>query len=78
MSGVPSAEDDSVWIVEGRERDLNPDKLRTKEEILNYIRHLLSDLSIAPGKFSYSNSGYTILGLVIEKIAGSTAESEIR
>lgn len=78
MSGVPSAEDDPVWIVEGRGRDLDPDKMWTKSETLDYIRHPLSDPSITPGEFSYSNSGYTILGLVIEKITGFTVESEIR
>jgi len=74
-AGVESWEDDPKWIVEGRGKDLDPDRIWRKLDTLEYIRH---PSSLTPGVFSYANTNFTFLGLVIEKITGKTAESEIR
>ncbi len=74
--GVPSWEDDPKWIREGRGDRLNPARIWGKTEALPYItgHQPLFD----PGtKYSYSNSNYTLLGMVIEKITGNDAVAEI-
>ena len=38
-SGIPSWEDDSKWILEGRGNKLDPSKIWTKIETLEYIRY---------------------------------------
>lgn len=74
-AGVESWEDDPKWIVEGRGKELDPNKLWGKTETLEYIRR---KSSLTRGKFSYANTNFTLLGLIIEKITRCTAESEIR
>lgn len=76
-SGIDSWEDDPAWIVNGRGSKLDPTKLWAKSETLDYIRRH-NPSGPKPGIFSYSNSNFTILGLIIEKITSNTAESEIR
>jgi D-alanyl-D-alanine carboxypeptidase len=76
-AGVPSWEDDPAWIRKGRGSGLDPTHHWGKTEALAYIRGHAA--LAAPGvAFSYSNSGYTLLGLMIEKSTGHTAVSEIR
>jgi D-alanyl-D-alanine carboxypeptidase len=74
-AGVESWEDDPKWIIEGRGKELDPEKKWGKTDTLEYIRH---PSSLAPGEFSYSNTNFTLLGLVIEKITLRSASSEIR
>ncbi|KAE9382023.1 beta-lactamase/transpeptidase-like protein [Stipitochalara longipes BDJ] len=74
-AGVESWEDDPKWIVEGRGKDLDPERVWGKQDTLEYIRH---PSSLTPGGFSYANTNFSFLGLVIEKITGKSAESEIR
>jgi D-alanyl-D-alanine carboxypeptidase len=74
-AGVESWEDDPKWIAEGRGKELDPARIWGKTDALEYIR---SPSSLTPGKFSYSNTNYTLLGLIIEKITHHLAESEIR
>jgi D-alanyl-D-alanine carboxypeptidase len=74
-AGVESWEDDPKWIVEGRGKELDPAKIWGKTDTLEYIRR---PSSLTPGKFSYSNTNYTLLGLITEKITHHSAESEIR
>jgi D-alanyl-D-alanine carboxypeptidase len=74
-SGIESWENDPVWIANGRGRLLNPKKIWTRTESLDYIRHPGSK---TPGQYSYSNTNYTLLGLIIEKITNDKAETQIR
>ncbi|OAQ64678.1 D-stereospecific peptide hydrolase [Pochonia chlamydosporia 170] len=76
-AGIDSWEDDPKWITHGRGQTLDPRHIWEKTEPLSYIRR---PKRIAPkrGEWYYSNTNYTLLGLIIEKIAQNTAESEIR
>ncbi|KAK5062814.1 hypothetical protein LTR84_004889 [Exophiala bonariae] len=76
-AGVESWEDDPIWIAHGRGRELDPHRIWSKTETLDYVRR--PNLSgPKPGKFSYSNTNFTLLGLIVETITKQTAESEIR
>lgn len=49
----------------------------THEEFVGYFAD--STLNFAPGKsFEYSNSGYFLLGYIIEKVTGNTYEKELK
>ncbi|CZR67158.1 uncharacterized protein PAC_17057 [Phialocephala subalpina] len=72
--GVESWEDDPKWIIEGRGKELDPKRIWGKTDTLEYIRR---PSSLTRGKFSYANTNFTLLGLIIEKITGRSAESEI-
>ncbi|RDW85677.1 hypothetical protein BP5796_04002 [Coleophoma crateriformis] len=74
-AGVESWEDDPVWIVEGRGSGLDPQKHWGKAEPLKYIQR---PSPLKPGKISYSNTNFTYLGFVIEKVTRAPAEAEIR
>jgi D-alanyl-D-alanine carboxypeptidase len=74
-SGIEIWEDDPVWIANGRGRLLDPKKIWTRTEVLDYIRHPGSKTL---GQYSYSNTNYTLLGLIIEKITHDKAEEQIR
>jgi D-alanyl-D-alanine carboxypeptidase len=74
-SGIESWEDDPVWIANGRGRLLDPKKIWTRTEALDYIRHPGSK---TPRQYSHSNTNYTLLGLIIEKITHGKAEIQIR
>lgn len=76
-AGVPSWEDDPAWIRKGRGDALDPAHLWGKSEALEFIRGQAA-LNVPGAKFSYSNSGFTLLGQIIEKVTGRTAEAEIR
>jgi D-alanyl-D-alanine carboxypeptidase len=65
-AGVESWEDGPIWIVEGRGKALDPRKLWGKTETLDYIRRP-NPSGPKPGEWSYSNTNFTLLGLVIEK-----------
>lgn len=75
--GVPSWEDDTRWIRRGRGADIDAAHIWGKAEALGYIRGAPAT-GPAGSNFAYSNSGYTLLGLMVEKITGRTAEAEIR
>jgi D-alanyl-D-alanine carboxypeptidase len=75
--GVPSWEDDPVWIREGRGKDLDPKRLWGKPDTLAYIKGH-APLFPAGEKFSYANTNYTLLGMIIEKLTGQDAVSEIQ
>ena len=50
-----------------------------KAETLEYCTSDLLPATNKPGqRFSYSNTNYTILGLIIEAVTGNEAEAEIR
>jgi D-alanyl-D-alanine carboxypeptidase len=75
FAGVESWEDDPKWIIEGRGKELDPDRVWGKDDTLEYIRHASS---LTPGVFSYANTNFTLLGLIVERTTGISAESEIR
>lgn len=78
MSGIESWEDDPVWIMDGRGERLIPEKVWGKEEPLGYIRRpIRNPEEVKPGVFSYSNSNFTFLGLVVERVTGNTVEAEV-
>jgi D-alanyl-D-alanine carboxypeptidase len=76
-AGIDSWEDDAEWIAHGRGKDLDPSHVWGKTEPLEYVRR---PRKIAPpqGEWYYSNTNYTLLGLVIEAVTANTAEGEIR
>ncbi|NQV72717.1 beta-lactamase family protein [bacterium] len=75
-SGVPSWEDDPLWIHEGRGNTLNPSEIWGKTQTLPYIKGH-DPLFEAGERFSYANTNYTLLGMIIEKITGEDAVTEI-
>ncbi|UNI16566.1 hypothetical protein JDV02_002992 [Purpureocillium takamizusanense] len=76
-AGIDSWEDDRHWIRNARGCETDPSHIWTRTEPLDYIRRP-KKTAPEPGKWYYSNSNYTFLGLIIEKVAQSSAEVEIR
>lgn len=76
-AGIDSWEDDPVWIREGRGDKIDPAHAWGKAEPLEYIRRPRRTAP-NPGEYGYANTNYTLLGLMIEKVTGNTAEGEIR
>jgi D-alanyl-D-alanine carboxypeptidase len=74
-SGIPSWEDDPQWIRDARGDQASP-RIWSPTDSLEYIRGKRA-LFPAGSKYSYSNTNYTILGLIIEKIAGHPLWHEI-
>jgi D-serine dehydratase len=75
-SGVPSWEDDPFWIRDGRGASLEVDRVWGKPDTLDYIKG--HPPAAAPGDiYGYSNTNYTLLGLIIEKVTGADAVGEI-
>jgi D-alanyl-D-alanine carboxypeptidase len=72
---VPSWEDDPTWIRDGRGASLDVNRLWGKLDTLGYVK---KHPSLAPPgeKYSYSNTNYTILGMVIERVTGNDAVGE--
>ena len=74
--GVPSWEDDPAWISDGRGATLDVSRIWGKTETLPYIRG--HEPLAAPGAaYSYANTNYTLLGMIIEKVTGEEAVDEI-
>ncbi len=74
--GVPSWEDDPEWISDGRGATLDPSRIWGKTETLPYIEG--HEPLGAPGvAFSYANTNYTLLGMIIEQVTGEEAVDEI-
>lgn len=74
-SGIATWEFEPVWIRDGRGENCDPDRIWGKMDCLHYIR---GKPPTARGEWHYSNTNFTILGLVVEQITGNTAESEVR
>ena len=74
--GVPSWEDDPAWIREGRGASLDVDRVWGRSDTLPYIE---GHAPLAPAglSYSYANTNYTLLGMVIEKVTGHDVVSEI-
>jgi D-alanyl-D-alanine carboxypeptidase len=79
QSGIPSWEFDKDWIRKGRGDEMKLDHIWEKAETLDYITREGTVAEFAPGEqYSYSNSNYTLLGLVVEAVTGNTLSEEIR
>jgi D-alanyl-D-alanine carboxypeptidase len=77
-SGVPSWEFDPEWIRHGRGAALEVDRIWGKEEALDYLRSGRDKATNEPGQgYGYSNTNYTLLGLIIEQVTGHEAVAEI-
>jgi D-alanyl-D-alanine carboxypeptidase len=74
-SGIPSFEDDPEWIRHGRGDQLDVEHVWGKAESLAYI---VDDKPLfVPGEnYSYSNTNYTLLGLMIEAVTGNDFVTE--
>ena len=74
-SGLPDLENDDPAFQKVRFGD--PTRVWTHEEILKWIRTLQP--LFPPGQgYHYTNSGYFLLGMMIESVSGKTAEQEIQ
>lgn len=76
-SGIPSWEDDPLWIREGRGAGLDVKKIWKRRETLPYIA-TTAPIAVPGEKYSYANTNHTLLGLIIEKITGRDVVDEIR
>lgn len=75
--GIPSWEDDSLWIRQGRGQDLDVRRHWGKTETLPYVRGK-QPLNEPGREFHYANTNYTLLGLVVEKVTGHDITKELR
>jgi len=79
QSGIPTWEFQKEWIRKGRGDRMTLGHVWGKTETLEYSTGDLLPATNAPGaRYSYSNTNYTILGLIVEKVTGRDAASEIR
>ncbi len=76
-SGIPSWEDDPAWIRAGRGDRLDVAHTWGKAETLQYIAGS-KPLAEAGQHFSYANTNFTLLGLIIENHTGREVMHEIR
>lgn len=76
-AGIDSWEDEPNWIRNGRGRDLKPEHIWSKTETLDYIRRP-KVFAPNPSEWHYANTNYTLLGLIIECITGTTVEEQVR
>jgi D-alanyl-D-alanine carboxypeptidase len=77
-SGIPSWEFDPRWIRAGRGAEMDLGHQWAKAETLDYLRQGRDPAAHPPGEgYAYSNTNYTLLGLVIERVTGADAVSEI-
>jgi len=74
--GIPSWEDDPVWISDGRGATLDVDHIWGKTQTIPYIDGH-EPLAAAGAEYSYANTNYTLLGMIIEKVTGEEAVDEI-
>ncbi len=79
QSGIPTWEFQEDWIRVGRGEGMELGRVWGKAETLEYCTGDLLPATNEPGEsYSYSNTNYTLLGLVIEAVTGNGAAAEIR
>jgi D-alanyl-D-alanine carboxypeptidase len=79
QSGIPTWEFQEDWIRKGRGDQMDLGHVWGKTETLEYSTEDLLPPTNEPGeRYSYSNTNYTILGLVIEAVTGNDAAAELR
>lgn len=77
-SGIPSWEFDAEWIRHARGASIDGSRSWGKTESLDYLKSGRDGATNEPGRgYGYSNTNYTLLGLIIEKLTGHTAEHEV-
>jgi len=74
--GVPSWEDDPAWISDGRGATLDVSHIWGKTATMPYIEGH-QPLAPAGEAYSYANTNFTLLGMIIEKVTGQEAVAEI-
>lgn len=75
-AGIPSWENQPAWIGDARGNRLNPEKKWSPHETIEYIRG--KKPLCRPGeKFNYSNTNFTLLGLLIERVTLNTLEEKL-
>ena len=79
QSGIPTWEFSEEWIRKGRGSGMDLDHVWGKTETLEYVAGDDLQPDFAPGeKYDYSNTNYTLLGLVVEAVTGKDLTAEIR
>ncbi|MEM1189324.1 MAG: serine hydrolase domain-containing protein [Pseudomonadota bacterium] len=79
QSGIPTWEFQEDWIRKGRGAEMELGHVWAKTETLKYSTNDLLSPTGKPGeRYSYSNTNYTILGLIIEAVTGNDAAAELR
>ncbi|MBN2416182.1 beta-lactamase family protein [bacterium] len=79
QSGIPTWEFQPAWIRDGRGASMDTGHIWGKTETLAYIPRDRVPAEFGPGtRYSYSNTNYTLLGLVIEAVTGHDVMTEIR
>ncbi|MEM9314448.1 MAG: serine hydrolase domain-containing protein, partial [Pseudomonadota bacterium] len=79
QSGIPTWEFQEDWIRKGRGAEMELGHVWAKTETLKYsTKDLLSPTGKPGERYSYSNTNYTILGLIIEAVTGNDAAAELR
>ena len=77
QSGIRTWEFQLGWIRDGRGRRCKGSKLFTKLETLHYVTDLPATHGDPGSQYSYSNTNYTLLGLLIEHVTGNDVSIEI-
>ncbi|MDW8844379.1 serine hydrolase domain-containing protein [Erwinia sp. MMLR14_017] len=75
-AGIPSWENQPAWICAARGKGMEPEKRWSPAETIEYIRG--KEPLCRPGEqFNYSNTNFTLLGLLIERVTQNTFETEL-
>jgi D-alanyl-D-alanine carboxypeptidase len=78
-SGIPTWEFQPKWIRQGRGDQMILGHVWDKMETLDYITDDKASAAFEPGhSYAYSNTNYTLLGLIIETVTGNELIQEIR
>ncbi len=78
-SGIPTWEFQPDWIPCGRGSRITAGHIWGKTETLDYIADGKATATNEPGaSYAYSNTNYTLLGLVVEAVTGNELTAEIR
>ena len=79
QSGIPDWEFQAAWIRKARGDQIRIGRVWDKTETLEYVRREKTPADHAPRqRYAYSNTNYTLLGLIIEAITGNAITIEIR
>lgn len=76
-SAIPSWETQPSWIYDARGKNVDPEKVWLPHENLDYIRGEKA-LGLPGKQFSYSNTNFTLLGMLIECITQNSLEEALR
>ncbi len=78
QSGIPTWEFQPAWIRKGRGDEMTLGKVWGKTETLDYIRDSVPADHEPGQRYAYSNTNYTLLGLIVEAMTGNDALAETR